>query len=208
MMPLCREEDIAVLPWSPLARGLLAGSRAALDDRAATLRASTDDFARTLYEHPSDWLIVETVKKVAAARHVEPAEVALAWLLSKPGVTAPIVGATKLAHLEAAIRAVNLELSPEELSEVEAETKYSGYIRRQMFEIERVQRMEARPIPPELDYAAITGLSREARERLQRRQPMTLGEASRLPGVTPADINLLLAVMSRGGAKVSPAARS
>ena len=68
--------------------------------------------------------------------------------------------------------------------------------------------MEARQIPPDLDYAAVTGLSAEARERLHRRRPLTVGEASRLPGVTPADLNLLLAVMARGGAQLTRAARS
>lgn len=91
----------------------------------------------------------------------------------------------------------SLALTAEELSEVEAEVKYEGYIARQDREVERLQRMEAKRIPQELDYAGVTGLSSEARERLSARQPLTLGEASRLAGVTPADVNLLLAVMSR-----------
>jgi aryl-alcohol dehydrogenase-like predicted oxidoreductase len=120
MIPLCAEEGIGVLPWSPLARGLLAGSRKSIDDRQATLRAGSDAHATHLYRDPADWTIVEAVEKVARERGVSPAEIALAWLLSKPTVTAPIVGATKLPHLEAAIRAVELSLSPEEIRALEA----------------------------------------------------------------------------------------
>ena len=112
MLPLCREEGIAVIPWSPLARGLLAGTRkSAADDRTATPRAASDDYARKLYDHPSDGDVIEAVRKVAAARGVPPAEVALAWLLSRPGVTAPIVGATKLEHLETALRRARRDAS-------------------------------------------------------------------------------------------------
>ena len=120
MIPLCQAEVIAVIPWSPLARGLLAGGRTALDDRASTPRAATDEYGRGLYDSPGDWEVVEAVRAVAAERGVAPAEVALAWLLSKPAVTAPIVGATKLSHLDAAIRAVELTLSEEEVARLEA----------------------------------------------------------------------------------------
>jgi aryl-alcohol dehydrogenase-like predicted oxidoreductase len=120
MIPLCRAEGIAVIPWSPLARGLLAGGRTSLADRASTARAATDAYGHGLYDDPGDWEIVEAVRAVAAERGVTPAEVALAWLLSKPAVTAPIVGATKLEHLEAAIRAVDLTLSDEEIRRLEA----------------------------------------------------------------------------------------
>jgi aryl-alcohol dehydrogenase-like predicted oxidoreductase len=120
MIPLCRAEGVAVIPWSPLARGLLAGGRSSVDDRTSTTRAATDEYGRTLYGDPSDWAVVEAVRAVAAERGVTPAEVALAWLLSKPGVTAPIVGATRLAHLDAAIRAVDLALSDEEVARLEA----------------------------------------------------------------------------------------
>ena len=120
MIPLCEAEGIAVIPWSPLARGFLAGSRSSLDDRAATTRAATDDFGHTLYGGPGDWEIVEAVRAVAAEREVTPAEVALAWLLSKPAVVAPIVGATKLPHLETAIRALDLKLTQEEIGRLEA----------------------------------------------------------------------------------------
>jgi 1-deoxyxylulose-5-phosphate synthase len=120
MIPLCVEEGIGVLPWSPLARGLLAGTRAHPADRQATPRAASDDYARQLYDHPSDADVIEAARTVAAGRGVPMARVALAWLLSRPGVTAPIVGATKPAHLDEAIAAVDLALSPEEIAVLEA----------------------------------------------------------------------------------------
>ncbi len=120
MMPLCEAEEIAVMPWSPLARGLLAGTRKAVDDASATVRSGSDDYAPRLYDHPGDWQVVEQVREVASNRGAQPAQVALAWLLSKPGVTSPIVGATRLDHLEAAIGAVDLELSTEEIAQLEA----------------------------------------------------------------------------------------
>ena len=120
MLPLCVEEGVAVIPWSPLARGLLAGSRPRPDDRMATPRAASDDYAWKLYDHASDGDVMEAARQVAAARGVEMAEVALAWLLSKPAVTAPIVGATKLPHLEAAIRSLDLSLSEDETRALEA----------------------------------------------------------------------------------------
>ena len=120
MLPLCREEGIGVIPWSPLARGLLAGTRKR-GEKAATSRASTDaGLAAQLYDAPEDWAVVEATLQVAAARGVPPAEVALAWLLRQPGVTAPIVGATKLEHLETAVRAVAVELSDAEVKSLEA----------------------------------------------------------------------------------------
>lgn len=120
MIPLCIEEKVGVIPWSPLARGLLAGVRTALDDKTSTARAAADPIAQMLYRYPSDLEIAESVKRVAAGRGVQPAQVALAWLLAKPGVTAPIVGATKMAHLEAAIGAVDVTLSEEEIKILEA----------------------------------------------------------------------------------------
>lgn len=120
MLPLCAEEAIAVIPWSPLARGLLAGSRPRPDDRSSTPRAASDDYAWKLYDHPSDADVMEATRKVAASRGVEMAEVALAWLLSRPVVTAPIIGATKLAHLETAIRALDLSLTNDEIAALES----------------------------------------------------------------------------------------
>ena len=123
MIPLCEKEHIAVIPWSPLARGLLAGTRQSPDDRQATKRAESDDFARKLYDHPGDAEVIEAVKAVATEREVAPAQVALAWLLSKPAVTAPIIGATKMEHLDAAIDAVELKLDDQEIARLEAPYK-------------------------------------------------------------------------------------
>ncbi len=120
MMPLCREEGLGVLPWSPLARGLLAGTRTSPADASSTPRARSDDYARHLYDHPSDADVIEAVRGVAAARGTAMAQVALAWLLSRPGVTAPIVGATKARHLEDAIASLDVVLTPEEVAALEA----------------------------------------------------------------------------------------
>ena len=121
MIPLCLKEGIGVIPWSPLARGLLAGGRKSLTDNSSTVRAAGDgDKAHELYDDPSDWQGVETVRRVAAGCGVSSAEVALAWLLAKPGLTAPIVGATKLEHLDAAVRSLELSLSAEEMKSLEA----------------------------------------------------------------------------------------
>jgi len=120
MVPLCAEEGIGLMPWSPLARGLLAGTRKSRDDKQATARAASDTFSEYLYDHPNDWDVVEAVQKVAAARGSTPAEVSLAWLLSRPQVSAPIIGATKLSHLEAAVKAVDLQLQPEEVQALQA----------------------------------------------------------------------------------------
>ena len=126
MLPLCAAEGIAVLPWSPLARGLLAGTRPRPDDRTATPRAASDDYAWKLYDHPADADVMEATRKVAEARGAEMAEVALAWLLSKPVVTAPIVGATKLGHLATALRAVDVTLTDDEVRALEAPYRPHG----------------------------------------------------------------------------------
>jgi aryl-alcohol dehydrogenase-like predicted oxidoreductase len=118
MMPLCESEGIGVIPWSPLARGMLAGTRSKLGD-GSTSRSSSDGLDKILYDQPSDWDVVEAVKKVAAERGDPPARVALAWLLHKPGVTAPIVGATKLEHLDDATAATAIELSADEVAILE-----------------------------------------------------------------------------------------
>jgi aryl-alcohol dehydrogenase-like predicted oxidoreductase len=119
MIPLCEDQGIGVIPWSPLARGMLAGTRRTLGD-SSTSRSSTDSLDQKLYDQPSDWDVVEAVKRVAAQRAEPPARIALAWLLSKPAVTAPIVGATKLRHLDDAIAAVEIELTEEEIAALEA----------------------------------------------------------------------------------------
>jgi aryl-alcohol dehydrogenase-like predicted oxidoreductase len=128
MIPLCVEEGLGILPWSPLARGTLTRPRPAsgqLTD-AGTTRAESDAFSRTLYDSPGDADVVDALQRVAEARGVPMAEVALAWLLSKPYVTAPIVGATKLSHLESALNALELQLTPEEIAALEAPYRPHG----------------------------------------------------------------------------------
>ena len=110
MIPLCLDQGVGCIPWSPLARGVLAGNRTR-DGGRHTTRSSTDAFTDYLYDQPTDFDVVDAVVEVAAARDVPPAQVALAWLLAKPGVSAPIVGATKKKHLKDALAAEALELS-------------------------------------------------------------------------------------------------
>jgi 1-deoxyxylulose-5-phosphate synthase len=117
MIPLCLDQGVGVIPWSPLARGLLAGSRGRGGEKR-TLRANTDAFGDTLYTD-DDFTVVDAVVDVARVKNVKPAQVALAWLLSKPAVTAPIVGATKLEHLEDAIGAVDVTLTEDEIRRLE-----------------------------------------------------------------------------------------
>jgi aryl-alcohol dehydrogenase (NADP+) len=116
MNPLCRAEGIGLIPWSPLARGFLAGNR---HERAQgfgeTVRAKTDDFAHKLYYEESDFAVVERLTEVAGRRGVPNSQVALAWILHQPGVTAPIIGASKMEHLEDAVASLELKLSGEEL---------------------------------------------------------------------------------------------
>jgi aryl-alcohol dehydrogenase-like predicted oxidoreductase len=118
MIPQCIQEGIGVIPWSPLARGVLAGTRTREGARQTT-RAGSDQFTDYLYNQPTDFDVVERVVEVADERGVSTAQVALAWLLHKPGVTAPIVGATKPGHLHDALAAEQLTLSDEEISRLE-----------------------------------------------------------------------------------------
>ena len=118
MIPQCIDQGVAVLPWSPLARGLLAGNRTREGERLTT-RARTDAFGDSLYTPELDFAVVDRVAEVAAARGVPAAQVALAWLLHKPGVTAPIVGATKLEHLDDAVAAEQLALGADEIARLE-----------------------------------------------------------------------------------------
>ena len=119
MMGLCREEGVGVIPWSPMARGVLTRP---WRDEPATKRAETDEFGKTLYK-PDDRAVVAAVEAVAEARGVPMAQVALAWLLAQPGVTAPIIGASKPHHLDDAGAALDLELNREELDRLGA-----GYV--------------------------------------------------------------------------------
>jgi aryl-alcohol dehydrogenase (NADP+) len=116
MIPLCRAEGLGLIPWSPLASGLLARSR-----QAGTVRSKTDDFAKSLYAATaeSDDKVIARVQAVATAHGVPPARIALAWLLHKPGVIAPIVGASKPQHLEDAVAAVGIKLTADEIKKLE-----------------------------------------------------------------------------------------
>ena len=117
MIPQCIDQGVGVIPWSPLARGVLAGSRTREGERRTT-RSSTDAFMDQLYNE-ADFDVVDRVAEVAAGRGVPPAQVALAWLLHRRGVTAPIVGATRLGHVEDALAAEQLELSEDEMRRLE-----------------------------------------------------------------------------------------
>ena len=121
MVPLCRDQGVGLIPWSPLARGLLARPRPAGNAirQSATARAATDDYSLKLYE-AGDFDVVDAVAQIAAARGTGMAEVALAWLLSRPGVVAPIIGATNPEHLHSAVRALDLKLTAEEVAALEA----------------------------------------------------------------------------------------
>jgi aryl-alcohol dehydrogenase-like predicted oxidoreductase len=118
MIPLCVDQGVGIIPWSPLARGLLAGTRTAAGERLTT-RAKTDPFGDSLYTPDVDFAVVDQAGEVAAARGVPSAQVALAWLLHQPAVTAPIVGATKIGHLEDALSAAQLHLDADEIARLE-----------------------------------------------------------------------------------------
>ncbi len=118
MIPQCLDQGVGVIPWSPLARGLLAGSRTAAGN-ALTKRASTDPFLDALYRPELDFPVIDRAGEVATERGVPKAQVALAWLLHKPGVTAPIVGATRIEHLEDILAAEELSLSADEIARLE-----------------------------------------------------------------------------------------
>jgi aryl-alcohol dehydrogenase-like predicted oxidoreductase len=112
MLPLCREEGVGVIPWSPLARGFVMG-RARIE--AETSRVKTDDYARSLYSPEADYRVVDRITEVAQKHGVSNAQVALAWVLQQPGITSPIVGASKMKHLEEAVKALELRLDAADL---------------------------------------------------------------------------------------------
>jgi aryl-alcohol dehydrogenase-like predicted oxidoreductase len=118
MIPLCLDQGVGCIPWSPLARGVLAGTRTR-DGGRHTTRSSTDAFTDYLYDQPTDFDVVDAVAEVAGARDVPLAQVALAWVLAKPGISAPIVGATKKKHLKDALAAEELHLSEDEIAALE-----------------------------------------------------------------------------------------
>jgi 1-deoxyxylulose-5-phosphate synthase len=119
MNPLCIDQGVGLIPWSPLARGFLAGNRSAADKGGETVRAKSDEFAKDMYFRESDFEVLGAVEKIARQRGVTPSQIACAWILQAPGVSAPIIGATKLKHLKESIEAVSINLSAEEVSELE-----------------------------------------------------------------------------------------
>jgi aryl-alcohol dehydrogenase (NADP+) len=118
MLPLCREEGIGVIPWSPLARGFLAGNRRSPTD-ADTRRGRTDTFGHGLYYAPEDFTVADRCAEIAREKGVKPTQIALAWILRQPGITAPIVGASKMEQLDQAIQALELTLSDEDAERLE-----------------------------------------------------------------------------------------
>lgn len=118
MIPFCQSEGIGLIPWSPLARGFLAGNRTRAKDE--TTRARTDDFAHNYYYQDSDFAVVDKVVEVAEQHGVKPAQIALAWMLHKPGITCPIIGASKMYQLEEAFGALDIHLSDEEIKTLES----------------------------------------------------------------------------------------
>ncbi len=119
MIPLCRDQGVGCIPWSPLARGFLTGTRKRDDGKSETTRARTDPFGHSMYYRDTDWDIVDRVKEVATARGVTPAQVALAWVMGRPGVSSPIIGASKPYQLEEALGALDLKLTDDEVTKLE-----------------------------------------------------------------------------------------
>jgi aryl-alcohol dehydrogenase (NADP+) len=119
MNRLCVEEGVGLIPWSPLARGFLAGNRTAADKGGATTRAKSDQFAKDMYYADEDFQIVERLHEVAKAKGAKPTQIALAWLLAKPGVVAPIIGATKAHYIDEAVAALDMQLTEEETRKLE-----------------------------------------------------------------------------------------
>ncbi len=119
MIPLCRDQGVALIPWSPLARGFLVGNRTPDDITAGqTRRAKSDDFARKLYYREEDFAVVDRLSGVAYRRGESNAKIGYAWLLHQPGLAAPIVGASKVAHIEEAVAAIQVKLSDEEIQQL------------------------------------------------------------------------------------------
>jgi 1-deoxyxylulose-5-phosphate synthase len=121
MIPQCLDMGVGLIPWSPLARGFLAGnrSRGEAGKGGETTRAQSDNFAQDYYYHDTDFDIVERGKELGAKYGKSSSQIALAWMLHKAGIVAPIVGATKLKHLEEAVEAVDIQLSTEEIAYLE-----------------------------------------------------------------------------------------
>ena len=118
MIPLCRDQGVGLIPWSPLARGFLAGNRTR-DKSGSTVRARTDDFAQSMYYQPDDFTVAERVQEVAREHSRKPTQIALAWLLSRAGMTAPIIGASKMEHLDDAVAALDVKLGDDDVKRLE-----------------------------------------------------------------------------------------
>ena len=118
MIPLCIDQGIGLIPWSPMARGFFAGNRHK-QGGGETVRAQNDEFAGMLYYHPEDFSVAERAQEVAKAHNATGSQIALAWILSKPYITAPIIGASKLEHLDQSIAALEIKLAPEQIKHLE-----------------------------------------------------------------------------------------
>ncbi|HEY5983154.1 MAG TPA: aldo/keto reductase [Anaerolineales bacterium] len=118
MIPCCIDQGVAIIPWSPLARGFFAGNHRK-GDWGDSIRAKTDTFGQSMYYRDEDFVVADRVQRVAKNRGVSGSQIALAWVLGKPYVTAPIIGASRLAHLDEAISALEIKLAPEEVKELE-----------------------------------------------------------------------------------------
>ena len=119
MIPLCLSEKIGLIPWSPLARGFLAGNRKRGEGKGETLRARTDEYAHKLYYKDSDYIVVDRLSEISQRKSAKNSQVALAWMLSRPGVSAPIIGVSKPEHLDDAVAALTIKLDPEEIKSLE-----------------------------------------------------------------------------------------
>ena len=126
MMPLCVDQGLGVIPWSPLARGMLTGKRSRGSHEASSRDEHDAPLADELYDHESDWDVVDATERVAERRGVEPVQVALAWLMSRPAVVAPVVGFTRVEQMDAVAGAVDVVLSAEECAELEAPYRPHG----------------------------------------------------------------------------------
>jgi aryl-alcohol dehydrogenase (NADP+) len=118
MIPFCIDQGIGLIPWSPMARGFFAGNRSRTGG-GETIRSQTDDYAGHLYYRPEDFTIAERAQELANARGVTGSQIALAWMLHKPYITSPIIGASKMHHLEESIAALEIQLAPDEIKQLE-----------------------------------------------------------------------------------------
>ena len=119
MNPACIDQGVGIIPWSPLARGFLAGNRKVRGE-GPTKRAKSDNFAHEMYYEQGDFEVLDAIEEIAEQHDVKPAQIALAWLLHRPGITAPIIGASKMYQLDEAIAAVEIKLSEDEMKAIQA----------------------------------------------------------------------------------------